>query len=262
MPTFEHNELGDDALAIKGIADGNRATGVKGEAGDKGGNGHTVGVSGVATGPNSVGLKGEGDAIGLVAIGKQWHAVDARSTSTVGGNGVYGFAEHGTAVVGEAKTQYHAGVYGWHTGTGGYGVRGVSDNGVGVSGSSKQTFGVFGEAGQREEGEQVYDPRSAGVYGVNWGGGAGVFGHASGADSVAVLGKGPLAGRFEGAVVIEGWMRVRQNIDVDGYVGVTGRLSSSSDVSGVVRTATGLQIGTSFQSLWNDVETIKRHLGL
>jgi hypothetical protein len=262
MATFEHNETGDGALAIKGTADGNGATGVKGEAGDKGGTGHTVGVSGVASGPNSVGLRGEGDAIGLVAIGKQWHAVDARSTSTVGGNGVYGYAEHGTAVVGEAKTQYHSGVYGLHTGTGGYGVRGVSDNGVGVSGSSKQTFGVFGEAGQREEGEQIYDPRSAGVYGVNWGGGAGVFGHTNDANSVAILGRGLMAGRFEGAVVIEGWMRVRQNVDVDGYLAVSGRLSSSADVSGVVRTATGLQVGASLQSLWDDVEKIKRHLGL
>ena len=259
--SFEQNETGDDAVAIKGTTDGTRGAGILGEAGDSGGTGHAVGVSGVATGAQGIGLKGEGEALGLFAFGHLWHGVHGQSTSTIGGNGVYGFSEVGTGVAGESQTAYNAGVYGNHKGSSGWGVRGSADNGVGVSGASKQSYGVIGETGVPDMGEQIYDGRTAGVYGVHWAGGAGVFGHTNDANSIAVLGRGPLAGRFEGAVQIEGFLSVTQFVTIKSNLSVESNVSADGDVSGNFPTPSGPR-SASLGSLWIDVQAIKQKLGL
>ena len=60
----------------------------------------------------------------------------------------------------------NAGVFGNHKADSGWGVRGTADNGVGVSGASKHSYGVIGESGVPDMGEQIFDPRTAGVYGA------------------------------------------------------------------------------------------------
>jgi hypothetical protein len=142
---------------------------------------NSVAITGTATGGNSVGVLGRGDtnglqadggANGLFANGRSWCGVVGLSQSTTGGFGVYGEnTAGGTGVVGKSK--------GWHaiagfseSTTGGFGVYGEAV-GTGVAGISKTWMGVYGETKSTT-------------------GGAGV------------CGKGPLAGLFEGDVVVTG----------------------------------------------------------
>jgi len=140
----------------------------------------SVAVTGTANGENSAGVLGKGDtngvqaeggANGLLAKGKSWCGVVGISESTTGGFGVYGEnTAGGTGVVGKSKTWHAIAGFSEST-TGGFGVYG--EGVAGVAGVSKTWMGVYGETQSTT-------------------GGAGI------------CGKGPLAGLFQGNVVVTG----------------------------------------------------------
>ena len=77
-------------------------------------------------------------------------------------------------------------IIGRSTGAGGRGIVGTSETHTGTEGNSQTATGVWGSSGT----------------------GTGVYGVIVGVDGVGVYGKGPVAGRFEGPVVITGDLKV------------------------------------------------------
>jgi len=107
------------------------------------------------------------------------------------GSGVLGESQNGNGVSGVSDS-----ATGVHGEGGSFGVDGFSTIGVGVHGESAQFHGVAGAGhGSDKNG-------GAGILGANDSGGVGVFG--SSPAGIAILGAGPIAGRFEGDVEVTG----------------------------------------------------------
>lgn len=122
---------------------------------------NSIAIQGTATGDNSLGVLAKGDAVGLRAESKGWHAVVGVSEKAYG---IYG--KGGSGVVGESDGWM--GVYGKSCSTtGGAGVMGEGDPGPGVMGKSTKWIGVYGETAGVEGGP-------AGVWGEHKGAGCGV----------------------------------------------------------------------------------------
>jgi len=159
-----------------------------------------------------------------------------------GGNGVFGFS----------KVPHASGVFGANDDTDGTGVTGNSVNGTGVQGSahSSAKSGVFGLNDATSApppgvpgGNGVFGfskaPNASGVFGAN-DVGFGVAGFSSG--NVGVLGRGRIAGRFEGPAEITGRLTL-QGQDVEAQItqlqnqqGQTqGPISQLNDKIGTIR---------------------------
>jgi hypothetical protein len=128
-------------------------------------------------------------------------------------NAVWGISitEKGTGVFGEALDV-----------DGGTGVRGTSKKGIGVHGKSEKFVGVKGEAKSNKDASGVYgvcngDKSVNGVKGESTGG-IGVLGQS---DTVAIWGRAPIAGFFEGEVHVTGDIKLvnaadcAEDFDVD-----------------------------------------------
>jgi hypothetical protein len=143
--------------------------------------------------------KGKGS--GVAAVSQNFHAVFGLSHSAnnagvfdandaAGGSGVAGDNQSGDGVVG----------------TGRRGVVGHSETFQGVYGSSGANSGVVGESASMHAVFGTTHSTFAGVYGTSDTGGTGVCGESP--TGVGVLGKGKLAGRFEGDVEVTGDIRL------------------------------------------------------
>jgi hypothetical protein len=123
---------------------------------------------------NGVGIQGEshGAHSGVHGISVNGGGVSGKSTNFWG---VFGESDNSIGVVGKYHGQAAIS-----------GIDGQSTNGAGVSGKSWNSWGVFGESdGKAPDG-------------------IGVFGRANVEGGVGVLGRGILAGRFEGNVEVTG----------------------------------------------------------
>lgn len=141
-----------------------------------------VGVSGVsADGRGVEGRSGKG--VGVVGISADYRGVEGRSTNE---HGIFGQSTKGAGVAGVSEN--YRGVVGRSTNE--HGVFGESVKGAGVVGVSS---GYRGVSGRSDSGQGVWgtSETSAGVLGTSTTG-------------VGVLGKGPVAGLFEGDVVVTG----------------------------------------------------------
>jgi hypothetical protein len=178
MPTFENKVSGNDdcvvAIAEKGRGVRGRSDSSYAVSGDSN---TSTGVIGAST--SGIGVEGYSTTgSGVGARTKSGTAIVAHSDT---GDGVFGEGRRG--VVGRSET--FQGVYGW------------SGANSGVVGESSNMHAVFGTT----------HSGFAGVYGTSDAGGAGVCGESP--TGVGVLGKGKLAGRFEGDVEVTGTLTAK-----------------------------------------------------
>jgi hypothetical protein len=180
-----------------------------------------VAIKGTATGQRTIGVVGEGDSTGVKGVGNGWHGVEGISNSTIGGFGVYG-GGIGTGVAGVSQTW--VGVYGESNAPAGPGAAGLwgegKENAHGVKGHASGD-GVSAVAGFQlaNKGPGVYGEGATGVNGVGktW---IGVYGETHGDRSVGpsgVLGEG-----LETGVGVKGHARAEGMAAVAAYH-LTGR---------------------------------------
>jgi hypothetical protein len=133
-------------------------------------------------------------------------------TSTVAGNenAIEGVSEDGRGIVGKSTSDY--GIRGHSTESAG--IRGSSEKGRGVEGWASDSEGVVGIS---TNGNGVWgqaEGTGTGVLGTSKGEGIGVLGSCE--HGIGVLGKGSIAGRFEGLVQVTGEIHAGRR---DIYVG-------------------------------------------
>lgn len=185
---------------------------------------HTAALKIIAQGKAAMSVIGETTSddggAGVVGSSKNWKGVFGVSQTN---DGVLGESETAAGVMGKSKRWVGVrgesngpldvnanivgvGVLGESTEKGGIGVLGEAkhqEGGAGVMGKSKTWLGVYGESetGHGVWGETKTDTGGAGVVGKskNW---VGVHGESQ--TKFGILGKGPIAGRFEGDVEVTG----------------------------------------------------------
>jgi hypothetical protein len=201
------SETSNDAHtpAIQGVNTQLDGWGVLGKS-DKG-----AGVNGLSV--TGRGVMGWSDSsYGVSGDSKNSTGVRGTSTSGIGiegysttGSGVGARTSSGTAVVAHSDTG--DGVFG----EGRRGVVGRSETFQGVYGSSGANSGVVGESASMHAVFGITHSTFAGVYGTSDAGGTGVCGESP--TGVGVLGKGKLAGRFEGNVEVTGDIQLTGGAD-------------------------------------------------
>jgi hypothetical protein len=172
-----------------------------------------LGRSDKGAGVNGTSVSGRGvmgwsdSAYGVSGDSNKSTGVRGTSTSGIGvegystsGTGVGASTKSGTAIVAHSDTG--DGILG----EGNRGVVGRSDTFQGIYGWSGANSGVVGEATKMHAVFGITHSAFAGVYGTSDAAGTGVCGESPA--GVGVLGKGKLAGRFEGDVEVTGDIRL------------------------------------------------------
>jgi len=176
-------------------------------------------------------------SFGMLGVSSSNAGVFGSSTSDLGvygassggagvGVGVYGDCSAGVGVQGRS-TAAGVGVRGQSVT--GFGILGFSDSNAGVFGSSNSNLGVYGQStGAAGLGVGVFGDCAAGngVQGRSSGAGTGVYGQSS--TGVGVSGYSPsgLAGRFDGATLVNGNFTATGTVAVSGDLVVQGQKSA------------------------------------
>jgi len=163
------------------------------------------GVFGFSMVPNASGVFGANNNGGVGVAGASEKNFGVRGDSTTGFAAVHG---HGgkNGVWGLTNSAADSGVFGQNDGAGA-GAAGFSKDGFGVRGDSTNGFAaVHGHGGKNGIWGLTNSAADSGVFGQNDGAGAGVAGFSK--NGAGVLGRGKVAGRFEGDVEVTGDIRL------------------------------------------------------
>jgi hypothetical protein len=211
-------------VAIRGDSNSDGAPAVLGVATGKGGAGVAAGSDNYEAVHAETKNKEGFAAVTGFALNPEGHGAGVYGESKGKGSGVAAMSQNFHAVFGLSHSAKNAGVFGANDAAGGSGVAGDNQSGDGVVGTGRrgvvghsETFqGVYGSSGANSGvvGEStsmhavfgITHSGFAGVYGASDAGGTGVCGESN--TGVGVLGKGKLAGRFEGDVEVTGDVRL------------------------------------------------------